>query len=83
MRKAKRGHNEGHKWESQEHNVASLRCPENFPGASAARRSCGLEGNYRFGGPHSAQDIIHIVAELGWPTQYPNPDSRVTTTLYA
>jgi hypothetical protein len=29
------------------------------------------------------QGAISILAELGWPTTYPGPDSRVTTTLYA
>ena len=35
--------------------------------------------------PLNSQDhgLIHIVAELGWPTAYPKPGSRVTTTLYA
>jgi hypothetical protein len=30
-----------------------------------------------------AQGLIHIVAELGWPTAYPKPGPSVTTTLYA
>jgi len=29
------------------------------------------------------QGLIHIVAELGWPSAYPAPSSRVSTTLYA
>ena len=30
-----------------------------------------------------SQGLIHIVAELGWPTEYPGAASSVTTTLYA
>lgn len=48
--------------------------PSKLPGDSAACRSCGLS---------KTQGLIIIRADLGSPTAYPAPGSRVNTTLYA
>ena len=53
--------------------IETLRRPENFPG----RRSAPFVPRVEH------QGLIHIRAELGTPTAYPAPGSRVTTTLYA
>ena len=55
-------------------NVATPRRPENFPGTARRAIRCRLSKTY-------SHYLIHIVAELGAPTAYPKPGSRVTTTL--
>jgi hypothetical protein len=59
--------------------------PRKLSRDSAALHSCRLSKfAARFYWQVAAvQGLIHIVAELGWPTAYPAPGPIVTTTLYA
>ena len=56
-------------------NVATPRGPESFRGDSAARRSWRLTKTW-------SQGLMIILAAMGWPSAYPKPESRVSTTLY-
>jgi len=49
--------------------------PRLLSGDSAGRRSWRLTRTL-------SQGLMIILAVMGWPSVYPKPDSRVTTTLY-
>ena len=49
--------------------------PRKLPRDSAARRSWRLTKTW-------SQGLMVILADVGAPSVYPKPDSRVTTTLY-
>src|SRR5262249_4866565 len=55
--------------------IATLRRSGSFPGAQRAVIAAFLR--------LISQGLIHIVAELGMPSAYPGPGSRVIRTLYA
>ncbi len=67
---------ERHRNRKATHQRSDAAPPRKLSGDSAARRYCRLSKTY-------TQGLIHIVAELGFPIEYPAPEFRVITTLYA
>ena len=64
----------GHKWKPEtQRSDAAL--PRKLPRDSTARRSWRLTKIW-------SQGLMIILAAMGWPSAYPKPVSRVTTTVY-
>ncbi len=58
------------------HDTATLRRPESFPGQRSVQFLAASRTPQDYG-------LIIILAELGAPTAYAKPGSKVTTMLYA
>jgi hypothetical protein len=59
--------------ERWERNIATPRRPESFPGTARAVGWCLSKVH--------CPGLIQIRADFCWPSAYPKPGSRVTTTL--